>query len=119
MLWIFVALQAMTPFIHAHAGAVQLSHGGFMHVHQNVHGDAAYHAVASSEHGEEVTVAHGVPPRSGALKAQGAAPLMVSVTMPSLVDMATCPGTGLVAPPPLLLVRPDHTLPHALAPPAA
>jgi hypothetical protein len=32
MRWLFVALQAMTPFIHA--GAVRIDHGGFLRLNQ-------------------------------------------------------------------------------------
>lgn len=53
MLGFFVALQTIAPFIHAHAGAVQLNHASFQHVHQGVHGDAAWHVQAGN------TVKHG------------------------------------------------------------
>ena len=118
MLWFFVALQAMTPFIHAHAGAVQLSHAGFLHVHQGVHSDAAYHVIAADEHGAEVEVAQGMPLRNSTLGSAAEAPLAMILTLPH-ADMTERPATGLPAPPPLYLAPPDHTLPHALAPPLA
>lgn len=117
MLWFFVALQTMTPFIHAHAGAVQLNHGGPLHLHQGVHSDASYHAIAAHEHGEEVVVAQGLPQRT---VAQRVAPDALYVFSPVLrqADILQ-PGAGLPAPPQLDLAPPDHTLPHALAPPVA
>jgi len=116
MFWFFVALQAMTPFIHAHAGAVQLNHAGFLHMHQGVHSDAAWHVAAADEHGEEVEVAQGMPLRNDTPSASHA-PLAASLTLPRM-NVAACPSVGL---PGLLLhwALPDHTLPHALAPPTA
>ena len=115
MLWVFVALQTMTPFIHAHAGAVQLNHGGLLHLHQGVHGDASYHVIAAHEHGSEVAVARGLPQRT---EAQCLTPDALYVSSPVFrqADILQ-PGAGLPAPPQLDLARPDHTLPHALAPP--
>lgn len=116
MLWLFVALQAMTPFIHAHAGAVLLNHGGLPHLHQGEHSDASYHVVAAHEHGAEVAVEQGLQQRTGA---QRVAPDALCVP-PSIFLQADIlqPGVGLPAPPPLYLVRSDHTLPLALAPPS-
>ncbi|MBU1395859.1 MAG: hypothetical protein KKE84_06920 [Gammaproteobacteria bacterium] len=116
MLWLFVALQAMTPLIHAHAGAVQLSHADFLHVHQGLHSDAAYHVIAADEHGAEVEVAKGMPLRNGMLGAAAEAPLAMTLTLPR-ADMTERPAIGL--PPPLDFSPPDYILPHALAPPLA
>jgi hypothetical protein len=118
MLWFFVALQTMAPFIHAHAGAVQLSHAGFLHVHQGVHSDAAWHVVAADQHGAEVEVAQGMPQRSDTLTTTAPPPLAVNLPLPHAAAAAR-PGAGLPAPPPLHRALPDHTLPHALAPPLA
>lgn len=118
MLWFFVALQTMAPFIHAHAGAVQLNHAGFLHLHQGVHSDAAWHVTAADEHGVEVEVAQGMPLRHDTPAAAAPAPLAARLTLPR-VAVAAHPGAGLPAPPPLHLALPDHTLPHALAPPSA
>jgi len=118
MLWFFVALQAMTPFVHAHAGTVQLNHAGFLHLHQGVHGDVAYHAFATDEHGAEVVVAQGMPLRVDGLGAANDASLAVTLPLPR-IGAATPPGAGLPAPPPLHLALPAHTRPHALAPPSA
>ena len=116
MLWLLVALQAITPFVHAHAGAVQLDHSGFLHAYQGGHGDAVYHASAADEHGAEIGVAHGMPLRSDMLDM--GAPLAVGLALP--YDHVTeRPGAGVPAPPQLFLALPDHTLPHALAPPSA
>jgi hypothetical protein len=115
MLWFVIALQAMTPFIHAHAGAVQLNHSGLLHTHQGVHGDAAYHAVVNGEHGAEVAVAQGMPASRHAVTAGADAPSATPRTLPAAT------ATGLTAvlpiPPPFHLSPPDHTWPHALAPP--
>ena len=118
MLWLFVALQTMTPFIHAHAGAVQLNHGGLLHLYQGVHGDAACHAVAAHEHGVEVAVAQGMPVRSSGQGAVSeASPGIASQTL-FPAGLANRPGAGLPAPP-SFYPRPDHALPLALAPPVA
>ncbi len=118
MLWFFVALQTMAPFIHAHAGAVQLNHAGFLHVHQGAHGDAAWHVVAADEHGAEVEVAQGMPLRNDTPVPAVPQPPYAGLSLPHTAAAAR-PGAGLPAPPPLHLALPDHTLPHALAPPLA
>lgn len=118
MLGFFVALQTMAPFIHAHAGAVQLSHAGFLHVHQGVHSDATWHVMAADEHGVQVEVAQGMPLRNDTPATTSPAPPAASLPLPH-ADAAARPGAGLPAPPPLHLALPDHTLPHALAPPLA
>ncbi|MBT9539051.1 hypothetical protein [Thiobacillus sp.] len=117
MLWFFIALQAMMPFIHAHAGAVQLSHSGFLHVHQDMPTDATWHATANADHGAEVDVADGRPSPLLILDVAEAALPASRLTLPRIAPQAT-PGAGLPAPPPRFL-PPDHTLPLALAPPAA
>lgn len=117
-LWFFLALQTMTPFIHAHAGAVQLSHAGLPHEHGGAHGDAAYHVMAADEHGAEGEVAHGMPLRNVTHGTAGDVPPVATVTLPQ-AGSTERPGTGLPAPPRSYLPRPDHTLPHALAPPLA
>lgn len=117
MLWFVFVLQTMTPFIHAHAGAMQLNHGGFLHLHQGVHEDAIYPMASSDEHGAEVDVAQGMPVRQAALDlADTAAPPRVRAILAPAAS-ACRPGAGLPAPPAQYLTPPDHTLPHALAPP--
>jgi hypothetical protein len=123
MLWFFVALQAMTPFIHAHADTVQpgsgyAGHAGSLHVRQCAHGDAACHAIAADEHDAEIEVAQGMPLRNDTPGMVVEVPLAASLTLPP-ADVTERPGAGLPAPPPLHLALPDHTLPHALAPPLA
>ncbi|HEY9146347.1 MAG TPA: hypothetical protein VIN36_06640 [Thiobacillus sp.] len=114
MLWFVIALQALTPFVHAHAGAVQLNHAGWLHVHPGVHGDVTYHAIESSERGEEVEVGQGMPLRHVALAAANAdVPAPVSAARPPTARV----GTFLPVAPPLHPPLPDHALPHALAPP--
>lgn len=117
MLWFLVALQATTPFIHAHAGAVQLNHASILHVHQGVHSDAAYHTLAADEHGAQVDVAQGMPLRVDPLGTANDVPPAVAVWLPR-ADRAGLPGAGLPAPPQPQRTPPDHTHPHALAPPA-
>jgi hypothetical protein len=118
MFWFFVAVQAMAPFIHAHAGAVQLGHTDFLHVHQGAHGDAAWHVTAQDEHGAEIEVAQGMPLRNDMSPTAVPAPLAASPALPRASE-AACPGAGSPAPPPLCRVRTDHAFPYALAPPAA
>jgi hypothetical protein len=117
MLWFVFVLQTMTPFIHAHAGAMQLNHGGFLHLHQGVHDDAIYPTASSDEPREEVDVAQGMPLRHVTLDvADTAAPPRVPAILPAAANESR-PGAGLPAPPSQYLTLPDHTLPHALAPP--
>lgn len=117
MLWFVIALQALTPFVHAHAGAVQLNHAGWLHVHPGVHGDVAYHAIERGEQGEEVEVAQGMPLRHAALAAANAdAPSPVPAVWPPTATAGRL-GMALPAAPPLHPPLPDHALPHALGPP--
>ena len=117
MLWFLVALQAMTPFIHAHAGAVQFNHAGVLHLHQGAHGDAACHALAADEHGAEFEVAQGRPLRIDPLGAADDVQPAVALSLPRAECIAQS-GAGLPAPPQSQRVPPDHTHPHALAPPS-
>lgn len=107
----------MNPFIHAHAGAVQLDHANLSHVHQGAHSEDVWHVIAADEHGAEVAVAQGMPLRNGTPGAAVAdAPLAAALPLPR-AEEAERPGAGL--PPPLPLALPDHLLPLALAPPSA
>ncbi|HWR76547.1 MAG TPA: hypothetical protein VN283_04980 [Thiobacillus sp.] len=116
-LWFVIALQVMNPFIHAHAGAVQLDHANLSHVHQGAHSDDAWHVIAADEHGAEVAVAQGMPLHNSTLGAAGAdASLAVALKLPR-ADEVERPGAGLPSLLPLAL--PDHLLPLALAPPSA
>lgn len=119
MLWFFVVLQTMTPFIHAHAGAVQLNHGGLLHVHQELHADAVYHAIATHEHGAEVEVAQGVPARKTSLDASGVVFSILVNPMASYLYASEQIRTVLPDPPLFHLTSPDHARPLALAPPTA
>lgn len=114
---LFIVLQTMTPFIHAHAGAVQLNHGGLLHVHTGSHTDAAYHTLEADAHGAEIGVAQGL--RSEYALPQTAAAAL-PVAPPALLRAAQIerPGVGLPAPP-SLPADSDHRHPPALAPPAA
>lgn len=117
MLWLFVALQAITPLIHAHAGAVQLDHTGFMHLHEGSEGDVAWHGAATEEHGTEFAVAAGVPLRPTLAAEQVDQPPIAAPT-PYRVGDHTQHLSRPRAPPPLRIALPAHTRPHALAPPA-
>ena len=117
MFWLLVTLQAMTPFIHAHAGVVPLKHASFMHLHPGAHGDAAYHALVADEQSASFEVAQGRPLRIGPLGAAGDFQPAVTLSLPCAERIAQS-GAGLSAPPQPQWVPPDHTHPHALAPPS-
>lgn len=118
MLWFFVTLQAMAPFIHAHAGSMQRNHSGFLHGHQGANVDAFSHAVVFGEHGAEVDVAQGMPMRDHPRGLAADPSPAVAARLPRAVD-ASHPGSGPWAspqPPPALA---DFAFPYALAPPLA
>ena len=114
MLWYVIALQALTPFVHAHAGTAQLGHTGSLHVHPGVHGDVTYHAIESGEQGEAVGVAEGMPLRHAALAAANAD---AACPVPAAWPPTARVGTAFPGAPPLHPPLPDHALPPALAPP--
>ena len=118
MLWFFVALQALAPFIHAHAGAVHLHHAGFLHLHETAaHGEAVWHAMVADDHGTEVAVAAGLPARISLSAAADASPAAVNtLPAPEAVQRPACGLPALAERPP---APPDHARPFALAPPAA
>ncbi|MBI1285020.1 MAG: hypothetical protein GC183_11865 [Thiobacillus sp.] len=118
MLWLFVALQAMAPFIHAHAGAVRVDHGGFLHLHQGMQDDVTYQAMAADDHGAEVAVEQGARLRESTFDAIAEAPPVPCLRL-LRAALATRPGADLPLPPLLISLNSEHTLPHALAPPAA
>lgn len=114
----FALLQAMAPFIHAHAGATQFTHHGLLHLHEGVASDAAGHVVASDDLGGEIEVAKGVSSRLRPLQAE----------LPDSAPAVPAPPVAVVAPvssgerPPCVLPSPPvppHFTPPALAPPAA
>jgi hypothetical protein len=117
VLWFVIALQALTPFVHAHAGVAQASHAGFLHVHQNVHGDATARALEQGAQDAEVGVAQGMPLQQTALAVASALMPFTTTSIPSPTAMASRPGAGWPVSPPLHLAPPDHTRPLALAPP--
>ena len=117
MLWFVIALQALTPFVHAHAGVAQASHAGFLHVHQSVHGDATSHALEQGEPDAAVGVAQGMPLQHAGLAVANALMTFTTTSIPSPTAMASWPGAGWPVSPPLHLAPPDHTRPRALAPP--
>lgn len=117
MLWFVMALQAMTPFVHAHAGPLPVSPANVLPGHPGVPGDVAYHAIENSGQDAGVEVAEGMPSRQSVLPAAGAdASYPVPAVLPPEIKAG---GRGTVGPvAPSLQVRlPAHVLPHALAPP--
>ncbi len=117
MLWLFVALQAMAPFIHAHAGVMQVEHAGFMHLHQGAEGDVAWHGAASGEHGTEVAVAAGVPLRHTVAVAHMDQASIAAPTARRIDDSAQRLAHPRAPPAPRVALR-AHARPPALAPPA-
>lgn len=118
LIWFFAALQAMTPFIHAHADGVSFGHTGFLHVYEDLAGEVAGPVFAADQHGMAVEVAHGMPPRIGASVTANEARFAL-VQWQTLADATLRPGSGLTAPPRLQRVPPAHVRPFALAPPLA
>ncbi|WP_148202986.1 hypothetical protein [Thiobacillus denitrificans] len=117
MLWLFIALQAIAPLIHAHAGTVRLDHAGFMHLHQGSAGDPAGHAAASDAQGAEFAVAAGVRLRPTLAAVDVDGPTMAAPTPPLVRDRSQA-SSGPRAPPAPPIALPAHTRPLALAPPA-
>lgn len=118
MLWSFVVLQALAPFIHAHAGPVRLDQGGLLHLHQGVHGDAGCNATVTDEHGAEIVVEQGVRLRNSTpdavANALAAAATPFACTFPAARGGADLPILRRLA-----FALSEHILPPALAPPAA
>lgn len=118
LLGLFIVLQAMAPFIHAHAGAMHL-HAGFLHLHQGAAcGNTAGHALATDDHGVEVTVANGLPARTGIPGVAADVPLAAAIARSGL-DSMCCLGARSTASSQAPPARPGHALPFALAPPLA
>lgn len=70
MLWFVVALQAITPFIHTHAGAGRPGDADLLRAHPDVYDDVAcHHLIEGGEQGAEVYVAQGMPLPQAALPA--------------------------------------------------
>lgn len=115
--WFVIALQAMTPFIHVHAGALPAGHTSLLHMHPYAYSDAGCHAVSPDEHGPEIEMAQGSPLRHATLAVADAVPHLAPPDRLTLA--AVCrPIAGVPIFFPLLpLPPPDHTLPPALAPP--
>ena len=117
--WIFVVLQTMTPFIHAHAGDARSTPGGVLHGHQKVHFEAACQAAATHDHGAEVDMSPAIPARKHALLVPGVAPVVAAArSAPQYRPPSRSPGAGIPDAPPAF-VQPAHSLPPAFAPPSA
>ncbi|WP_296661455.1 hypothetical protein [Thiobacillus sp. 0-1251] len=118
MLWLVIALQAMTPFVHAHAGSTQASHASGLHGHAGAAGDVAWHLAENREQGAEIEVAQGMPSlRQAVLFAADADASYPVPALPPSVATAVRLSPAWLGVIPLQANFPDHTLPHALAPP--
>jgi hypothetical protein len=115
MLWIVLALQAMTPFIHAHADVMHLTHADGPHLHQALSAEAAGHAVVAGEHDVTVAVAQGLPSRDAADVIE--APARGIAARPTLCVSVALAAAAYPIPPPLHLSPPDHAFPLTQAPP--
>ena len=114
MFWIVLALQAMAPFIHAHADVLHPGHAHGPHVHQALSGAAAGDAVVHGHHDVTVAVAQGLPSRSDSTaRAVPAAALPKPTAIPPVARFAA-PGPFASLIP---LVPPDHVFPGRQAPP--
>lgn len=118
LLMCFIVLQTMTPFIHAHAGAAQWNHAGWLHLHTGLAdaGDVG-HAHVANEHGKEVVVADGLPARVKAAVPPSGAPMLPRVEAVACAAAPRAPSEN--ASPRTSTAPPPHTLPFALAPPRA
>lgn len=115
--WLLIALQAMTPFIHAHANVLPAAHAGGLHMHPHSYSDVRGQTASSDGHGPRIEVAQGVPFRHLALAVADTDPAQVS---PRRLSLATVnrSDTGLPAGLPRVpLPPPAHARPLALAPP--
>jgi len=115
MLWLLIALQAMAPFIHAHAGAVQLDHADWVHVHSPVSLDSP--VVSTAEHEAEIMVAQGVPLRPAALSTVADASGGLTPSTQPIGASLGVPDMRFTAGSTRHFFPPDHDLPLALAPP--
>jgi hypothetical protein len=115
MLWIVLALQAMTPFIHAHADVMHLGHADGPHMHQTLSAEAAGHAVVAGEHDVTVAVAQGLPARDAEDVIEASARGIAARPAPVVAVALAVPAFPI--PPPLHLSPPDHALPLTQAPP--
>lgn len=114
----FIVLQTVAPFIHAHAGAAQWQHAGWLHLHAGLAdaGDAG-HAQVSNEHGTAVVVADGLPGRVKAAVPPSGAPLLPRIEIVACAAAPRAPPEN--ASPQTFATPPPHSLPFALAPPRA
>lgn len=117
MLCLVVALQAMTPFIHAHAGPAQASHAGWLHGHAGMSGDADCYLTEHREQGAETGMAQAMTHRQAILFMTDAD---ASYPLPAVSSRASTAGGQAPAWPPVLPLHAllsEHALPHAQAPP--
>lgn len=116
MFWFVMALQAMTPFAHAHAGTGWPDEPGQLHVHAGVYADVVCHLIEDGGQGAVVEVTQGMPLRQAVLLAADAVSYTVSMVLPPRLITSGWRAAWPTAPPlpPLLS---DHVLPLALAPP--
>lgn len=133
MLVLFVALQAMTPFIHAHAAPPAPGSGeitgsraqpgaaveGFLHIHARAHLDPACQSDAVPDTSAEVDVPTGIEARTPA----GAERPSIHVSPLTPVTPTSAADHDRGTPRPAAVVAgwtsPCYRLPPAFAPPAA
>jgi len=118
MLWLFLVLQSLAPFIHAHAGATSLHLGGPLHFHQAaVQGDAGGQAFTVDAPGTEITVAAGLPWRNDDAPLPPDMPL--AGTRPVSSACAARRHACSAPPPDATHAFELHLRPYALTPPLA
>jgi len=107
--WLVIALQAMTPFIHAHAGTVPSNHTGLMHTPPiGLGSNAALMDVNEA--------AFGMPLRQPEVAtADGMSRPVTTIAQPVAARMGV-PGVHSQTPPSGYPLPPDHALPQGLAP---
>lgn len=119
LLGLFIFLQAMAPFIHAHAGAGAMHHAGFLHVHAGVaHGEPGCHRVTADGHGVEIALAAGMPTRDSMSDGMADGPPVAALRLQRVTDGVRCQRVQ-AAVVPWHPEWPDYVRPPALAPPTA
>ena len=114
--WLVMALQAMTPFVHAHAGAGWPDAPGPLHVHAGVYVDVACHLIEGGGHGAVVEVTQAMPLRQAVLRAADAGSCAVPTLLPPRLITSGWRAARPAAPPSPPRLS-DYVLPLALAPP--
>lgn len=118
LLWLFLVLQTLAPFIHAHAGATSLHLGGPLHFAPTAaEAGAVGEASAVRAQGTEVTVAAGLPWRNDDLPLPSGT--VLAGTHPVSPACAARRQACSAPPPDSTHALERHLRPFALAPPLA